>query len=190
MTVLDELAEAGYPVASIDELLSSKMTYKGAIPILLTELEREPDYAKKEWIARALSVPWAKPQAIYPLIRQYRGATQQDIDNHIHSLWAIGNAIEALWDDSYFDDYVELVKDVRFGMSRQMIVLGFGKSKRKDEASRFLLTLVNDPDVEGHAISALSRLAQPIARPALEAATAHSKAFIRTAAKRGLKRLG
>lgn len=187
--ILEELARVGFPVASIDELRRSGRRYTAAVPVLLNALVLETDYKKKEWIVRTLSVPWARPAAIAPLIREFQTLSDREPQNASLTRWAIGNALEVLWDDEFFDDFVALAGDRNYGRSREMLVLGFGKSKLRQKATDFLLTLIEDPDVSGHAVSALAKLAQPQACEALQKATNHPKAWIRKAAMRGIARI-
>lgn len=70
--------------------------------------------------------------------------------------WATGSALEIIWDDAYFDELVDLATDVRYGRGREMVVLGFAKSKHP-EADQVLLGLLADRDVNGHAVSALRK---------------------------------
>lgn len=161
MGVLDELAEAGYYVTSVDDLRRSETSYRSAVPILLRELKREQDYGKKEWVVRALSVPWAKPHAIAPILEEFRSVPRSPSEKEKLSLWAMGNALYVLWEDSFFEDYMQLAREKRYGRGRQMIVLGFGKSKLQERATDFLLSLEDDPEVIGHAISALASLLGP-----------------------------
>lgn len=189
MGLLEELAAVGFPVSSVDELRESGMNYRAAVPALLKELGRETDYGDKEWTVRALSVPWAKPTAIEPLLREFRNCPNHPSPRERNTQWAIGNALCILWNDAFFDDYVDISQNLSYGRSRRMVVLGFGKSKLREEATEFLLTLVDDPDVAGHAITALAKLAQPAAREALQQATSDSMAWIRKVAKKGLERL-
>lgn len=187
--LLAELAHAGYPVSSLDELRTSGCRYVEAVPILLRELERETEPRTKEWIVRTLSVPWAKPAAIEPMLREFRDHLlgPDRLDGY---RWAVGNALWVLWDDKYFDEYMRLGADEQFGRAREMLILGFERSKRRAEASEFLLGLLSDADVEGHAISALAKLAQSAARPALEEASIHHpKTWVRNAAKRGVAKI-
>lgn len=186
--LLEELAEVGFPVGSVDELTRLGVRYTTAVPVLVHALPNEPDFKTKEWIARALSVPWARPTAIPALLEEFRSLPLQDKSAEM-ARWAIGNAFDALWDDAFFDEFTALATDQRYGIARQMLVLGFGKSREKQRATEVLLTLVDDPDVDGHAVSALAKLGQPASRDALVAASSHSKAWIRKAAVRGLKKL-
>lgn len=187
--VLEELSKVGIEVSSVDELVMSRTRYPAAIPVLLAALEAEPDVNKKEWLVRALSVPWAKPAAIDPLLREFRAIPLDSERGGELTRWAVGNALWVLWDDAHFDDMVELARDRQYGRAREMVVLGFGKSKVPDKATAFLLTLLDDPDVDGHAVSALAKLAQPAARGALQRATSHPKTWVRKEAKKGLAKL-
>lgn len=89
--ILDDLASVGFPVGSVDELRRSGLNYGAAVPALIRELAREQDPRKKEWIIRALSVPWARPVAIDPLIREFRTLPWDDSQDNDHTRWAIGN---------------------------------------------------------------------------------------------------
>ena len=99
----------------------------------------------------ALSVPWANPQATGPLIDLFRGV---DETNGGSLRWVIGNALEGVGDDRYFDELVGLARDRHYGRDRQMIVLGLARSQRP-EATDVLVELLNDSDVIGHAVSAV-----------------------------------
>jgi hypothetical protein len=187
--ILDELASVGFAVDSVDELRNSGVNYAEAVPALLRELTRETDPRKKEWIVRALSVPWARPAAIEPLLEEFRTLPHDETRDNDNTRWAIGNAFEILWDDTYFEDFAALARERKYGRSRQMLVLGFGKSKCVEQAVVVLLELCDDPTVEGHAISALAKLAHPAARDALQNATTHSQAWVRKAAVRGLAKV-
>jgi hypothetical protein len=188
--LLEELADVGFPVGSVSELRTSGARYGAAIPVLLRWLPRaaEPAFLKED-IVRALSVPWAKPGALGPLIDEFR-AIPFDADSREESLrWAIGNALEVLWDDERFDDLVALAREVRFGKAREMVVLGLGRSKQP-EAGDVLIGLLDDPVVSGHAVKALGKFADPRARAGLERMTADGRAWVRRAAKQALERLG
>ena len=102
--------------------------------------------------------------------------------------WAIGNALEVLWDDSRFDDLVSLARDTSFGKAREMVVLGLGRSKRP-EAPDVLMKLLDDPVVSGHAVKALRKLKVPAARPGLERMLDDDRAWVRKEAQRALAAL-
>ncbi|QRY40454.1 hypothetical protein JVX92_13350 [Microbacterium hominis] len=151
--VLADLLDLGYAYSSLADLRRSGIRYVSAIPVLVDALERETDDRDAEEIVRALGVPWAKPVAIPALIRFFRRASAP---TNLGARWATGSALEIIWDDAYFDELVDLATDVRYGRGREMVVLGFAKSKRP-EADQVLLGLLADRDVKGHAVSALRK---------------------------------
>ena len=69
--VLKELADVGYPAESVAELRSSGTRYRAAVPVLLRWLDRSETAFEREQIVRALSVPWARDEALGPLIELF-----------------------------------------------------------------------------------------------------------------------
>lgn len=186
--LLSDLADAGYPVASVSDLRNSGLRYTSAVAILLKWLPNVPRGEKQE-IVRALSVPWAKSLALDPLIAMFK-ADPVPSDPMGESLrWAVGNALDVFWDDSRFDDLVALTMDQRYGVARQMVVSGLGRSKRP-QAVDVLIKHLDDPAVSGHAVKALGKLRDPRARTALESMTQDGRAWVRKAAEKALSRLG
>lgn len=184
--VLEGLAAVGFDVESIADLRHSGVRYPDAIPVLLLGLQRSGDRKVKGEIVRALSVPWAKPAATGPLIKEFK---QVEDETGMGLRWVVGNALEVVWDDAWFDDLVSLARDERFGKAREMVVLGFGRSK-KPEAGGVLIGLLGDPVVSGHAVKALRKLRIPEARPGLERMLGDDRAWVRKEAKRALAALG
>jgi len=133
-------------------------------------------------------VPWAKPAAVRPLIEEFRRVDAAVDPKGLGLRWTIGNALDLLFDDASFDELVELATDRRYGRAREMVVLGLGRSKRA-AAVDVLLSLVDDPDVDGHAVSALGKLKAPAARAALEAKLDDRRAWVRSEARKALARL-
>jgi len=120
-------------------------------------------------------------------LRDFRELPQED-PTILGLRWTIGNALNVLFVDEYYDDYARLVVDPVFGRSREMLALVLGRSKRP-EAAALLASLVSDSTIGGHAIQALSRVATPAERAALESGLRDPRAWVRAAAWRGLSRL-
>lgn len=186
--ILAQLAAAGFPTRSLADLRHSGTRYRGAVPVLLRWLVRVSDPKVKEEVVRALSVPWAKPAAIRPLVEQFRLVDTSVDPTGMGLRWVIGNALDVLFDDVAFDAFAELAEDRSYGKARQMVVLGLGRSKRP-EAVEVLLGLVDDPDVDGHAVKALGKLKAPAARAALEAKLDDKRAWVRGEARKALAKL-
>ncbi|MFF1531069.1 HEAT repeat domain-containing protein [Cellulomonas sp. NPDC058312] len=186
--ILVDLAAVGFAVRSLADLRRPGVRYRDAIPVLVEWLGRASDPKVKGEIARALSVPWAKPVAVRPVIEEFRAVDVEVDPTGTGVRWTMGNALEVLFDDAYFDAFVELAADKRYGKARQMVVLGLAKSKRPQVVD-VLLGLVDDPDVDGHAVKALAKLRAPAARLAFESKLGDSRAWVRSEARKGLNRL-
>jgi len=187
--ILADLAAVGFETRSLADLRHSGVRYRDAVAVLLDWLPRVTDRKVKEEIVRSLSVPWAKPAATMPMIEEFRQLDMSVDPTGTGLRWTIGNALDVLADDSCFDELVELVRNRHFGKARQMVVLGLGKSK-KPGVAEVLLGLVDDPDVDGHAVKALGKLKVPAARSALERKLDDSRAWVRGEARKALAKLG
>lgn len=187
--ILVDLAKVGFNTRSLADLRHSGVQYREAVPVLVTWLPKVTDRKVKEEIVRALSVPWSKPEAIGPLVHEFRSVSALVDPTGTGLRWTIGNALGVLADDSFFEDIVELAQNRQYGKARQMVVLSFGRSKRL-EAAGVLLSLVDDPDVDGHAVKALGKLRAPSARSALEGKLNDRRAWVRGEARRALAKLG
>lgn len=186
-TLLKELAAAGYPVASVSDLRTSGRRYVDAVPVLLRWLPEAQTDAETNEIVRALSVPWAR-EALDPLILLYRSIPIPGTPSSESLRWSVGNAIEVIWDDAHFSELSEIAMDDRFGRARQMVVLGLGRSKRP-EATDVLTRLLGDPTVNGHAVMALGRLADPRGRAGLLSMANDHRAWVRKEVDKALRRL-
>jgi hypothetical protein len=157
--------------------------YPAAVPILLRWLPKVTERSVKEDIIRTLSVPWARPAAIQPLIAEFRGTTPDDGIG-----WVIGNALEVVADDSVFDDIVELANDRSYGRSREMVVAALGNMKSA-KAREILIDLLDDDEVAGYAVMGLGKLRATEARPKVERFLKHSEDWVRKEAKKALAKM-
>jgi hypothetical protein len=144
--LVKDLARAGCIVKSAADLINTREPYPEALPILLKHL-KNTNYSTeiREGIARALTVrhPIVK-EALPQLVEAFR----KDPDPRLNrSKWAIGNAIEVLYDDRYADQIIDLVLDRSHGPARTMLIWALRKSK-SDRAPETLEALVDDPVVE------------------------------------------
>lgn len=184
---IDRLREAGYDIRTFDELRNCGVRYQKAIPILVAALPEITEHSELDGLVRALSVPWAKPAATGPLIELFR---RVEHDSGLGVRWTIGNALDVTWNDDFFDELVELARDRRYGRAREMIVLGMARSKRA-EVGEILIELLDDPDVNGHAVNALRKLKPPpaAARPGLTRMLQDERAWVRGQARHALEKL-
>lgn len=191
--LIDELGDAGFPVADLWDLVNTKAQYAAAIPVLLEWLRdvdaRVPGPTRarvREGLVRALSVPAARPAAAPALIEEFRRSPDP---SGLGFGWVVGNALSVVADDSVFDEIAALVRDRSYGKARQMMVVGLGKSKDA-RATPLLLELLDDQDVAAHAVMALGQLKSPDARSAIERLRDHPQALVRREARKALAKLG
>jgi len=180
----EALSRAGLP-PDLDALPSYGPRGAPAIPILVEFLRSTTNPAAIKAIVRALSVPWARPIAQLPLIDAFAAHPGEEFDG---LRWAVGNALDVVSDDAIFDEIVGLATNAEFGRSRQMVVLSLKNMKRPD-AIPVLRSLLEDDAVSGHAIMALGRLKAKVARAEIETFLTHERPWVRTEAKKALKKI-
>lgn len=186
--ILEQLREVGYEVCSLAGLRHLGVRYRKAVPILIAALPTTSAPATLMELVRALTVPWAKPAATRPMITAFETVPATPGASLNSLRWAVGNALEVVWDDEFFDALVSLACDRAYGRDREMIVLGLGRSK-KPEAGSILIELLDDPAVSGHAVKALRKLRAPEARSGLERMLGDDRAWVRKEAQRALAAL-
>lgn len=178
--LLKDLAAAGFSVSSVGELRQcDAKSYRKALPTLLHWLPRISDRYVKEDIIRTLSVPWAAPDAGFPLVQELRRTEDAGIR------WTIANGLEIVADDAIFDDLVQLVHEKRYGKAREMLAVALG-NMRDPRVVDVLVGLLDDDDLAGHAAMGLGKLRAPAALQPLEALTGHATSWIRKEAKKAL----
>jgi hypothetical protein len=182
--IVDELVTAGFTVASIRELLTKKLNFRAAIPILLAWLPKVTNLDVKESLVRTISVPFAKPIAARPLIDEFRRAE----DSARELRWAIGNALAVVAEDDVLEDMIDLAKDRRYGKAREMVVVGLG-NMIDPRVIPVLLDLLKDDEVNAHAIMALGKLRSHAARVYIVPFLKHQKAHVRNAAKKAIEKI-
>ena len=134
---------------------------------------------------RALTIRAARPAAAPELIRQF---VESDDSSELGIRWVIANAISVVADDSMYEQVEGLVKEKRYGRSREMFVLWIGKS-RNQRAEPLLLELLKDDDVLAQAIRGLGRRKGENLRAAIEPFLTHPRPLVRSEAKSALRRL-
>ncbi|MBO0846257.1 MAG: HEAT repeat domain-containing protein [Nocardioides sp.] len=186
-----DLAEHGVEVTDLADLTQRGGRYSGEIAqVLVGWLPRTmEDPSLQEKVVRQLSVPWARTQALQPMLDLFRtapgGSPAADARR-----WAVGNGLEVLATDAVFDEMAALAADPAYGRSRQMVVLWLGKSKQhRERAVDVLLGLLDQHDVSGHAVKALAKLKDPRSLDGLRRMTDDSRAWVRNSAKRTIQRL-
>ncbi|MFZ6992073.1 HEAT repeat domain-containing protein [Curtobacterium sp. RRHDQ66] len=183
--MLEALSRLGYQFDDMTAFANSRLRHKDAVPLLLNLLKSVENPMNRLRFAHALTTPAAKGVAVPGLLEAF---TRTPNDDPIRVRWAIGSAIEATFDDAYADEVSSLALDRQYGRDREMLALALRKS-RKEEVIDVLLDLTRDPDVDGHAIDALSHSANPRARQVFEEKLFDRRAWVRKRAAAGLRKL-
>jgi HEAT repeat protein len=170
-----------------------RFDYAAAAPILVRWLPRAQTPLVKERIVRSLTGERAAvPAALRPLIAEFRKASA---DEESGLKWAIANALATLADDSITNELIELARDRRHGIAREMLMDALARTK-DERALDLLVELVDDDQLAGHAISSLRRLGPKSslpylhrARPALERQLSEGTPLAQRQARAALERL-
>ncbi|MBB1195893.1 HEAT repeat domain-containing protein [Curtobacterium flaccumfaciens] len=182
--ILADLRALGYDFSNLSAFAQSGSRYKDAVPTLLEWLRKARTPMMQRAVARTLTNPSAKGAAMPALVEAFRNFTDE-----ADTRWAVGNSIEAAYVETYFDDVAALALDPQYGRARQMVALALGKSKRP-EAVDVLLQLMDDHDISGHAVFALSKRPNPRARAAFEEKLTDDRPWVRKKAALGLRKIG
>ena len=75
--------------------------------------------------------------------------------NGEENLWQYGDLLYRMKNYDYMDEYEKIAKETKYASARQMVVALIGESKKEAEIP-FLISLLEDEEIEGHVIWALS----------------------------------
>jgi len=155
---------------------------------------RTPDV--KEAIARSLTGEAAADGiSAKALVNEFGSAP--DTAEWTLAKWAFGLALSTLADASVADELIDLLRQRRHGMARQMLCEALRRTN-DPRAPEVLIGLIDDRDIGGHAIHALRSYGPKSslphlrrARPELEKVLmdANASGFARRMARKSLERL-
>ncbi|MEK6152161.1 HEAT repeat domain-containing protein [Flavobacteriaceae bacterium 3-367] len=136
---------------SVDTLVNTKWPRKPYAEILLEYL---PKLSKneQEMVVRALSVK-GNNVACKPLLEMFYSKETYSKT----FLWVVGNALSIINDKSSYPEIIEICKNQKNGIARQMLFLMVLPRIKTDEAYQVLLDGLNDKDVKGHALDGLGK---------------------------------
>jgi hypothetical protein len=135
--VVEELRNAGVPIATVWDLVNTVNPYTQSLPILLDHLQRPYPDAVREGIGRAMAVPGAKfawPMLV-KLYRQEHPGRAKD---------GLAVAIANVVDDETLEELIALAGDAQHGESRLLLLNALERS-RLPQARKALMDLSGDP---------------------------------------------
>ena len=182
--VLDELRGLNYRLETIGDLRHQGKPWKSALPALLRWLPIVDDPGVKEDIVRSLSVPWAGNTATAQLIEEFKRAAGTEPA----LAWAIWNALSIVSVKGFERQIIELCRNPRYGIARQMLVLGLGRFGTS-EAEETAVELLDDEEVKLHAIGALGKLKSKRALFELERLLTDKRPVVRKEARKAITKI-
>lgn len=177
--IVEEMKGFGFKVETLADLRRQPRDYTDAVPVLLYWLTKVENKVVKEEIVRCLTLKKAPPIVSATLVGEFLNSDDRFLK------WAIGNALFVVADKSVLPEMLAIAQDQHHGTARQMIVMAFGRFP-EENVFETLLALLEDPDVRGHAVIALGKLAYAPARDKLVPFLDDEKAWIRRKAKSAL----
>jgi hypothetical protein len=182
--VLAALRERGLHVSRLPELLTTRMSRECG-GVLIEQLPALETHAAREFVIRGLSDRVFAGTVTNGLITLFLEPRFE-----VHR-WTIGQALAVVATPADAEPILEIAADGTLGTGRQMIVASLGRLKSHD-ADLLLLRLLDDPDVDGHAVRGLASL--PVSRlrdldvAAVEPFRTDSRAWVRRSAAAVLKK--
>lgn len=180
--LLKEIRDQGVEIENINDLIYINRKHKYLIPILLKYLNKFQKENDKMFIVRCLGVR-GFIEATNSLISEFYNSS----DNS-GLKWAIGNTMSLILDKNILDTMIEIVQQKEHGIARQMFVVALGKMK-DDRVIPVLLELLNDSDLTGHAIIALSNFKEPKLISHIEPFKNHKNKWVRKEAEKAIKKI-
>lgn len=152
-------ADLGRFVTDTRYMRPSGLDERAAMPILLELLPTLTDPRLVAVAAAHLRRPWARPSAFRPLVDAFRRWAPEDLD----AGWQLGDALVSAAQGEDLPVLLSLVMDVRYGAARQMVVDALWRFRKSPLVMPTLVSLISDPAVAMHAMSALRRSIGPAA---------------------------
>jgi hypothetical protein len=208
--IIDALNDLGYKVGTLAELRHQDRDWKAALPLLLYWLPLvDDDLDIKQEIVRCLSVPWVGNKATTDLIADFKKyapilprPTNLWVGNQLREIpeeekklgpyfslaWAIGNALSIVDVGGFEEQIIELCRNPKYGMARQMLVLGLGRLP-SPEAEETAVELLRDEQVQTHAIGALGKRKSKRALFELERLLSDKRSAVRKEARKAITKI-
>ncbi len=183
--ILCDLAAVGVHVEHIQDLCMKGSYAPTAVPVLLKWLFCTEYWDIADCIARVLVMPWARCSATaHALCDRFESAP--NTGRWLTAKWSMGNALSFCATKEHASRVAYLFQDRRYAYAREMLADALVRTKHPD-ALQILVGAIDEMPL--NAISALKRLKDPRAIPAIERFRNDSRAAVRRAARKAIERL-
>lgn len=182
--LVNDIREKGYNITDyneIDSILNSK-SKDDLIPILIKYLKETEFEMHKDFLVRRLGVKGFHEVTGY-LLKEFKNPY-----SGVGYRWAIGNSLSIILDKKHEKEYIEIIKNKRYGTGRQMVVITLGKLRSTDAIPVFL-DLLDDEDIDGHILVALGYYKDPGLIQYIEPFLKHKNTWIRKETEKAIKKL-
>ena len=159
------LSDRGFQFRLLDESRRYMPEHKETmVPIVLEYYAKMTDERDRQTLLRWLYYKGLY-EAVPTLLGEFNKSGAEAAGDCL--LWAVGDTLYQIRCPAYAEEYLEIVRDKSFGVSRQMLVLLLG-SIRYAKAVPVLLPLLSDSDISLHVLTALGMLGGEECVPPLE----------------------
>ena len=101
--------------------------------------------------------------------------------------WTIGNTMSIIANDEVLDDIIEIIDDKSNGQAREMFAVALGNMK-DPKVVPYLVNLLDDEDLTGHAIMGLSKLKADSTIDDIRKAENHPRPWVRKEAQKTVRK--
>jgi HEAT repeat protein len=153
--IVAALYDAGVPVSSVWDLVTTDEPYPAAIPVLIEHLGKIYPPRIRDAIARALGVAEARPWW-RTIVDNFKAEPDPPT---LSVKWGLAIAVGATGTDAVLDEVIEILRDKSLGYNRSPILQVLVRSD-DPRAPGILAELANDPVLAKDAETARRKLAR------------------------------
>lgn len=148
-SIVEDLKKVGVTVGSVWDLVNTDKSYTNAIPVLLNHLEFQHHPRTLAGIARALAIPetnnveasWTKLLELYLEETPDEEIVKPELRGFKEGLAV---ALSFLVNENRLDEYMNILKDIRHGESRIILVEGLSSFLNHSKVDNFLKGIKKD----------------------------------------------
>lgn len=178
-----DLSELGFSFEIVDQVKKLMPKYKNLIlPIVIKYYKVAKIPSEKQYLLSWFHYKGLE-EVVPMLIEDFIKSKSQ------FERWEIGDRLYQICSKKHIEQYLSIIANSKYGSSRQMVILLFGKIK-EEQAIPILIDLLDDEEVQLHALTALGNYKKEELRPYFERFLNSKRTVMRNQAKKALDKLG